>query len=261
MLLTRSSRISPETLEVLEELAVDHVVLLGGPNAISPAVETAIQRKGYTTHRLAGDNRYETAVHINKELGKKTNKVIIASGENFPDALSVAPYASKEGIPILLVRRNVIPESTKSYLAELNPSETIVIGGPNAISEQVVSSLPNPVRIAGSNRFETSIKVHDYFKGSSKELLFASGGNFPDALSGAAYAAKHNKSMLLVRKERATPETEQYIKSRAGTGMQYEILGGPKAISPSKAWKLDRLMGNPSPAKEHTQDPIIKKAG
>lgn len=34
---------------------------------------------------------------------------MVASGENFPDALSIAPIAAQKGMPILLSSKNALP--------------------------------------------------------------------------------------------------------------------------------------------------------
>ena len=52
--------------------------------------------------RIFGANRYETAVEISKDLYEKADTVIIASGENFPDALAGGSLAVQIDSPEII---------------------------------------------------------------------------------------------------------------------------------------------------------------
>lgn len=58
---------------------------------------------------------------------------VLASGENYPDALAAAPLAAFYDAPILLTRRTSVPMDTREALAELDVADVIVIGGPAAV--------------------------------------------------------------------------------------------------------------------------------
>ncbi|MFK5636072.1 MULTISPECIES: cell wall-binding repeat-containing protein [unclassified Ornithinimicrobium] len=107
-------------------------------------VNAEIQQGGGAT-RVAGSNRYETAVAIADYYGWdafNTTTVYIASGENYPDALAVGPSTLDDG-PLLLVHQDLLPSATAAALAELQPCFIDVIGGPSAISDSVLALLDN----------------------------------------------------------------------------------------------------------------------
>ena len=52
--------------------------------------------------QIFGANRYETAVEISKDLYEKADTVIIASGENFPDALAGGSLAVQIDSPEII---------------------------------------------------------------------------------------------------------------------------------------------------------------
>ncbi|MEB1808293.1 MAG: S8 family serine peptidase [Bacillaceae bacterium] len=245
LLLTHPTRLDEQLLISLQELGVTDIILLGGEIAISRTVENQLSNQGYTIHRMAGENRYETNHKINHSLERKSNDVIIASGENFPDALAVAPFASKRGIPIVLVRQNGIPSAALEYLNSIHYTRAIVLGGEQAISNSVLRQLKNPIRIAGNDRYDTAVKINEHFNRNASSLLFASGENFRDALAGANFAAKRDMNMVLVRSNRIPGSSENYLKRKVGnqnTLIPFHILGGPVAINHTVAWDIDRMV-------------------
>ena len=100
----------------------------------------------------------------------------------------------------MFVEKDTIPQSTLDFLNKYDFSNSIVIGGTEAISDSLLQKLPNPVRISGKDRFETNTKVIDYFTGENdiNGFLFATGRNFPDALAGGPLSAKMNYPLVLV---------------------------------------------------------------
>ncbi len=91
--------------------------------------------------------------------------VIVTTGVNFPDALSVGPLAARLNAPILLVGQDSVPTAVKTYLAALNPNRILVIGGPSAVSAGVVATLATYAmveRIAGTSRYDTAVKVAQF---------------------------------------------------------------------------------------------------
>ena len=86
---------------------------------------------------------------ISNRLGVQSDTAIVAYGYNFPDALAVAAYAAKNHIPILLTAQNSIPVETQEVLN--TKTNTIVVGGKSAVSEQVFNQLPGAKRISGTD--------------------------------------------------------------------------------------------------------------
>ncbi|WP_209121754.1 cell wall-binding repeat-containing protein [Alkalihalobacillus sp. BA299] len=244
LLLTNPNLLDEQLLASLQEFEVTDIVLLGGKVAISETVEDELEKE-FTIHRIEGKNRYETNTMINRALERKSSEVIIASGENFPDALAVAPFASQNGIPIILVKQNSIPEDSLDYLNSISYTNAIVLGGELAISNNVLKQLKNPVRISGSSRYDTAIQINDYFNESGEKLLFASGENFRDALAGANLAAKKDMIMVLVQSNKLPVPTENYIDRKVSNNnsvLSFHILGGPVAINSTVAWDIDRII-------------------
>lgn len=95
--------------------------------------------------RVAGLDRYETAVEIAKlypvELNKEINTVVLVDGNNYPDALSSAPYVAKNNAALLLTSSGKLSATTKAYIDNNNIKNVVVIGGENSVSSAVIDEI------------------------------------------------------------------------------------------------------------------------
>ena len=150
------------------------VHIVGGESAVSAVVAAQVTSLGYTVNRIAGDNRYETAadiaafqatlapVGITSVAGIPLRTAIVATGENFPDALSGGAPAFRGKHPILLTGSSALPAVTSAALTSLNVQRVILLGGETAVSAAVateIGALGSGIRvdrIAGANRGETA---------------------------------------------------------------------------------------------------------
>ena len=153
--------------------------------------------------RLFGADRYATAVAVSQEtFATGAPIVFLASGADYPDALSAAPMAAAQGGPLLLSAPTALPDVVASELTRLDPAEVIITGGTAVVSAAVeaqVRQLGLTVRrVFGANRYETSRKLIAQFAPPSEELYLATGRNYPDALAAAAAAGTANAPVLLV---------------------------------------------------------------
>jgi putative cell wall-binding protein len=142
VLLTRADLLPPATRDELVRLAPATVYVLGGTGAVSESVRTAIARAtGKPVVRLAGADRYATAVAVSKAFFNLPPSVYLATGANFPDALATVPAAGRAGSPLLLVQRGGIPSAVASELVRLHPPRTYLAGGTAVLSDAVISQL------------------------------------------------------------------------------------------------------------------------
>ncbi|WP_192796638.1 cell wall-binding repeat-containing protein [Serinicoccus kebangsaanensis] len=133
VLLTEGDRVPDATAEVLEDLAPDRVVVVGGEAAINDTVARALG----ADERVKGTNRYGTAVALTANQDADVPVVYIASGENFPDALAGSALAAAQGAPVLLTKPGSIPPETMAELDRLSPEQVVILGGEAAVSDGV----------------------------------------------------------------------------------------------------------------------------
>ena len=190
-----------------------------------------------TVDRLWGDDRYATAVSISKAGFPGTAPVVyLATGENYPDALGAAPAATKEGGPLLLVQTGKLPDVVAAEIRRLKPAKIVVVGGPNAVSDAVLSTIkalvPNTIRLSGVDRYDTSrLVVGQAFPGVVGSAYVATGLAFPDALSASAAAGTAGIPVVLVNGHAASVDvaTRAMLSARKITALT--IVGGTDAVS------------------------------
>ncbi|PKQ37066.1 MAG: hypothetical protein CVT59_09780 [Actinobacteria bacterium HGW-Actinobacteria-1] len=205
--------------------------------------------------RTYGANRYATAAAASvayfgagSSVFAQLDNVVLCTGENFPDALSAAPFARAVQSPLLLTRRDSIPAETLAEITRLAPTKIYIIGGTAAISTAVENQLKatyTTERIAGVDRYDTSAKIalrmeeivgeDGVYRG-----FFARGDTFPDALALGPVAAAAQGPILLVK----TDSVPAPIASAVNTlDITYGyIAGDTTAVSASTASALNTLI-------------------
>ena len=150
--------------------------------------------------RIFGQDRFKTMYEIALKYNPgMTKNVVLASGNNFPDALAGVPLAKQLDAPILLVDSTVESSSDAfSYLKNHTDKKgnVYILGGNGVIADNFVTALVNLGyssvnihRLAGNDRYETAVKIAQELKNDGTEFYVVSGDNFPDALSASVLAA------------------------------------------------------------------------
>jgi putative cell wall-binding protein len=226
LLLTKSEALEVSTREELKRLKANKVIILGSENAISENVVKEIKaiNKNITIERLGGENRYDTAAIISAKLSSDT--AVLAYGHDFPDALSVAPFAAKNGYPVFLTGSK--GELVKETKAKINSFEkVIVVGGSDVVSNNAVKGLDYK-RYAGKDRYKTNLDINNNLKMGNETAYFATGADFPDALSGAVLAAKKNAPLFLSPGKDLKEETVSSLKEQPFD--QFGLFGGKDVL-------------------------------
>ncbi|MBN2847910.1 MAG: cell wall-binding repeat-containing protein [Coriobacteriia bacterium] len=188
--------------------------------------------------RLDGETRYETACEVWTSTIDYAEIAVIATGENFPDALSASALAGAVDGPLLLVRRDTVPDIVVQTLDDLYVERVYVVGGTSAVSAAVASDLEGagyPVsRIAGVDRYETAAEVAREvarLMGSSfsKSAFVARGDTFPDALAVSAWAYAGGTPVILTR---PTVLPDPSADALEDLGIEHVLIpGGTVAVS------------------------------
>ncbi|HEY0249859.1 MAG TPA: cell wall-binding repeat-containing protein [Gryllotalpicola sp.] len=148
VMLVEPNAIPATVAQALSRLKPVHITVLGGTAVLSNAVQTRLTQ--YTSSRTAtsvsrqfGADRFATSAAIATGAFKPGVPVAyVASGIDFPDALSGAPLgALTGGAPVLLTQRDSIPAAIVKVLQSLKPKSIIVLGGSSSISASVQSRL------------------------------------------------------------------------------------------------------------------------
>ena len=184
--------------------------------------------------RLSGKTRYETAFSIANQLKENLNiekfeTVVVAYGQNFPDALTGSYLAAVKNAPILLTESSKDGEVI-AYIQEnlAAGGKVYILGGSAAVTEAfetMAKELGYDVqRVKGSNRYDTNLEIlKEAGMSADQEILIATGTNYADSLSASATGLP----MVLVGTV-LTDAQKQFLGTTSG---KFVILGGTAAVS------------------------------
>ncbi|GAB6172979.1 hypothetical protein JCM15765_24570 [Paradesulfitobacterium aromaticivorans] len=230
------------------------VYIIGGTGVISKDFEDSLNKLGFmNVKRIAGSDRYETDLDTVKEINAGSNSpVIIASGENYPDALAISGFAGYYGWPILLVQHDSVSEQIKTYIGTSKPSTFYIVGGTGVITSDVESQLeslvPNAkiIRLKGNDRFGTTAEVARTFAPAPSNIYLTTGFGFADALAGSALAAKNGEPILLIdpQSQVLPPAISSYLTQLYQNGINPTIntFGGEQAVPDSIISNVENIL-------------------
>ncbi|TFD06104.1 CHAP domain-containing protein [Cryobacterium sandaracinum] len=226
---------------------VQSSVTIGDDDIQQAGTVDPASRWSHLRARLSGSDRFAASAAISAaNFGPGAPVVYIASGTNFPDALSGAPVAAKNGAPVLLVQPDGIPAVIQAELSRLKPARIVVLGGESSVGAVVAEQLStftssrDVTRLFGPDRFAASAAISAAsFAPGVPVVYVASGLSFPDALSGAPVAAQAGAPVLLVRPD-AIPTEIQAELTRLRPS-RIVLLGGETSVDPNVAAQLALL--------------------
>ena len=235
ILLNPTDKLDPRVGAEIKRLGAEEVIIVGGPDSVSERVreELKVYDKDKNVERVAGVDRYGTSEMVARRVTGITGKKytgVVASGQVFPDALSVGTFASREAYPILLVKKDTVPYQIERAIKDLDISKTYIAGGTSTIFKSTEAKLPGVLeRMAGKDRYETSVAIAKSKFKDSKEAFIASGEEFADALVISPISGKYNKPTLLASRNKNTNAVvKKYIQDVGLTSIT--AIGGEKYL-------------------------------
>jgi putative cell wall-binding protein len=238
LLLTTSDTLLPEVLAELERLKPKTVVVVGGPKSIQPAVFDQIDAIATEEAvRIDGADRYAVSQSVaDYAFAEGATTAYVATGTNFPDALSASAAAGSNGYPVVLVygKAGTADAATKTLLTDLGVQTVKIAGGPASVSAGIATSLGSvaPVtRLSGADRYQASIAINRDAFAAADDVFIATGLKFPDALAGAVLAASKDAPLYVVPAGCVPTGVIQDIGTFAPN--RVTLLGGTASLSPA----------------------------
>ncbi|MGL6107505.1 cell wall-binding repeat-containing protein [Romboutsia sp.] len=185
-------------------------------------LKTYLQKSSAPVKKLEGSTAFETAVKISQEGWQGgSDKVILINGEAIADGITATPLATTYDAPMLLTKKDSIPDSTKQEIRRLNPKEIVIIGGSAVVSEQIKNELQSTMnttvtRIGGSTRHETSLNIAKEIDGyhDVSKIYIANGYRGEvDALTIAAKAGEDKQPIILSDKTQIPENTYNWLRN------------------------------------------------
>ncbi|MDO5755887.1 MAG: cell wall-binding repeat-containing protein, partial [Tissierellia bacterium] len=233
ILLSKPTELPAKVEAEIQRLGVKHIIIVGGMNSIDQNVENDLRKYDKDLERIKGPDRYDTSAEVAyrlKEANGGREKAVVATGVNYPDALSVGPYAAVEGMPILLVRPNAVSEKVVQSFEKLQTKTIEIAGGYASVSKELEKELPKLTRrFQGADRYATAVEIATQTNKDTVNIYLASGEVFADALVAGPAAAKDHAPILLTRRNEAPKVLKDYVeKSKI---KQITIIGGQATIT------------------------------
>ena len=208
--------------------------VLGGTAAISPAVVDELTSAGYCVHRIAGNDRVETAAQIAVESADPTT-VLLARADTWPDSATASAYAAATGHPILVTPSTSLAPAVRSFLAGAKPSEIVLLGGTAALSTAVESqarAYGTTRRVAGATRDATAVAVATSLTRSPAPLGVAlvdgwATTGWAYAIAGAVTSAIKGTTELLVQPGALTDADVAHLGATDDT---FTVAVGPASL-------------------------------
>lgn len=229
----------PSALDLQTQMAP--LTLDNGPLPLSGSSSSS------TVRRLWGDTRYDTMRVVATTGFTRASTVVLACGDNYPDALAAASIAGINDSPVLLTGKDALPTQTADAIKLLGANKAILLGGEAAVSSNVANSLAGMglevSRIQGQTREQTAALIaEDVVSKSSPDTIIIANGYAPwDSLSVSPYAYSNGFPILLTSSNGLL--SDDVLKSiYAMPGIKKAIVvGGPNAVSEGVSSQLTGL--------------------
>ena len=260
LLLNPSVALDPRVKAEVDRIlpAGGDVYLLGGTGALSVTVEETLTNAGYHVTRLAGATRYDTAAAI-AELFRFPKLIILATGHDFPDALSAGvpaaalngptqavdptdPAAFGGGV-LLLTDGNQMPPRAQAYVDRWGSAARIM-----AVGRPAWGAEPGEGEIGGADRYETATNVAQLFSNcctvpfaNATSFGLATGRDFPDALAAASSLARRGQPLLLTEPSQLPPSVSKWLSANASQYTAATIFGGTGVIDDAVATQVENI--------------------
>ncbi|UAJ80548.1 cell wall-binding repeat-containing protein [Leifsonia sp. ZF2019] len=235
LLLSTATSVPDAIVTELQRLKPEKIYAVGGTASLSDAVVTQLSSIA-PVERISGSDRFQTsqAIAANAFEDSHPTTAYLAYGLNFPDALSAGAAAGAKGYPVLLMYGTAPDAGTIATLQGLGVSAVKVVGGTSVIPDSYLAGLRSAgftaTRISGDDRFDTSLAImRDAFPSATPGTFLASGMQFPDALSAAAYAG-HAGNALLVTSGACVYAGSAELALRSNA---ISVIGGTTAQGPA----------------------------
>ncbi|WP_336248639.1 trypsin-like serine protease [Stomatohabitans albus] len=258
LLLTDPNTLEPEVANELSRLGTKKVLIIGGTQAVSPAVETALKARGLEPVRVQGPSRVGTAALLAKAVVGVTGgtKTLLARAypapggspsQAFADSLAAAYYAPLTRTPILLSATNDLSPETVDALQVLKPKHVELLGGSSALSPSIEhtirfsASTNNVTRVNGASRADTAAKLaRSLFASNNKpEGVMVIEGQADDAwkvgFTFAGLAVKTKSVYALASGDELAPESVALIKEAKAMGLPIRCVASTKACAKAQS--------------------------
>lgn len=234
ILMTPTKQVPRRVVDALRTHGFTKVILVGNPGAISAGAVSQLQNAGFQVQRLGGQDRYRTAGvvadHLLAARGRDKSDVYLATGVDYPDALSASSAAIKNVGVVLLTPRRTVDGTSQGWMNSAKAAKVVAVGGPAVAAAE--RSVHLDEKQVGFDRYETAEKVASaYFPPNPGRIAVATGKDFPDATLAASLTARTGSPLVLTRPDTLTQPTTQFLTRNRASVRKVDVVGGKAAVT------------------------------
>ena len=234
ILMTPTKQVPRRVVDALRTHGFTKVILVGNSGAISAGAASQLQNAGFQVQRLGGQDRYRTAGavadHLLAARGRDKSDVYLATGVDYPDALSASSAAIKNVGVVLLTPRRTVDGTSQGWMNSAKAAKVVAVGGPAVTAAE--RSVHLDEKQVGVDRYETAEKVASaYFPPNPGRIAVATGKDFPDATLAASLTARTGSPLVLTRTDTLTKPTTQFLTRNRASVRKVDVVGGKAAVT------------------------------
>ena len=237
LLMTLPDRLPESVRAEIERLRPSEIIVLGSESSVSEAaVRTASEAAGTEkVTRIAGSDRVDTAAKVAEQYFPYARQAFVATGWNFPDALSAASLGAITDSPVLLTTPDRAHPRVRDYLQRNGVLTRAVVWGDErsvsarAVTQIEVSTTAVVERVAGADRYETNVAGVQKFAPNAEGIVVATGSTHPDALTAALVSARTGYPLVIVPGECSTATTGDLVTQLQPK--QAIVIGSEQSVS------------------------------
>lgn len=140
ILYSEKENMIPAVKQYIIKNKVSNVYFIGGNGVISDKALNEVTK----SERLYGKDRYETNKVVLEKFIKELNfdNLYFVRGDDYADALSIAPLAATQSSPVILTNKNISKDTEEILKSEITSrTKLILVGGEEIIPSKVVNNL------------------------------------------------------------------------------------------------------------------------
>lgn len=241
LLLVTTTELPTAVKTEIQRLEPKKIIVVGSTGSINAAVYNQLAQMTPAISRQGGVDRYQSSrMIVDNAFGATgVDRVYLATGGNFPDALSASAAAGANNGAVILVDGSAgrLDAATIALIRKLSPRDIVLAGGSDVLSTGIENSakalnLPGgALRLSGPDRFSTSLALNNNGFTKASTVYIATGYNFPDALAGAPLAGAANSPLYVVPGTCMPKAMVAAINKYGATKLV--LLGGNDTVSPA----------------------------
>ncbi|MGI9017577.1 MAG: cell wall-binding repeat-containing protein [Euzebya sp.] len=230
VLLTPAAALPEAVLSEIARAAGDGVAVyvMGGTAAVSPQVEQELVQAGHLVQRVAGMNRFETAVQAAEAANPGPRTILLAFGGDYASALVSGASAPLFDGTVVLIDSGGIPPVVQEYLDAHPQADKFPVG------DRAIAAAPRlDGSVPGGTPAAVSVAIARLYP-DGQDVTMASAETFPDGLSGGAYAARLRIPLLLSSRDAMDTSVLDFLR-QAEPWQSITFFGGVAALSDTVA--------------------------